>query len=339
MDPRRAQSSRTTDAPIRESQESAGAPHPRLPPAPHFAVTPAVGPAETVSSSPSSQPAPSVQRTARQILRGIAFVCAWEIKTFLLRPASYILLLAAALLAGWSFSWLVTLLSRGIDPALRPADDPISQFLGPNVFLIGACTLIIPLLSMNAIADERRRGSWELLLTTPVSSLTVVLGKFAALWCLFMTCLAPWFYYLAVLHAWNGRTKLLWNLVPWSAGAGLDFDWGPVGGGLGGLAMVGATFVATGLFCSGLCRGPASAGLLALVAMGGILVVGFVPRIMEYWSFSAEQISFCEAVSCWGHVERFSRGVIEPRIIAGHMSVCAALLWGTAWVARRVDDG
>jgi hypothetical protein len=46
-----------------------------------------------------------------------------------------------------------------------------------------------------------------------------------------------------------------------------------------------------------------------------------------------------EAISCWGHVERFGRGVIVPRIIAGHLSVCAALLWGTACVARRVDEG
>ena len=39
------------------------------------------------------------------------------------------------------FSWLVTLLSRGATVVLRHADDPIAQFLGPNVFLIGGCTL------------------------------------------------------------------------------------------------------------------------------------------------------------------------------------------------------
>jgi ABC-2 type transport system permease protein len=338
MDPRSAQPGRPTDAPIQEPEKSAGAIDPRLPPAPHFSVAPEFEPVAVISSVPSFRPAPSAPRIGQQILRGIGVVFAWEIKTFLLRPASYVLWLASALLAGWSFSWLVTLLARGTDPALRSADDPISQFLGPNVFLIGACTLLIPLLSMNAIADERRRGSWELLLTAPVSSLAVVLGKFAALWCLFMTCLAPWFYYLAVLHSWNGRMQLLWNLVPWSEGAGLAFDWGPVCGGLIGLAMAGATFVALGLLCSGLCRGPASAALLTLVAMGGVLVFGFVPRIMDYWSFSADQISFIESVSCWGHVERFSRGVIEPRIIAGHASVCAALLWGTAKVSRRLDD-
>jgi ABC-2 type transport system permease protein len=263
----------------------------------------------------------------------------WEIKTFFYRPASYVLLLAAALLGGWSFSWLVTLLARGTDPALRSADDPIVQFLGPNVFLIGGCTLLIPLLTMNAIADERRRGSWELLLTTPVSPLEVVLGKFAAIWCLFMTGVAPWFYYLAVLAGWNGRTKLLWSFVPWPDGAGMAFDWGPVWASAIGLGVVGATFVAVGLFCSSLCRGPASAALLALIGMGTILLASVVPRLLDHWGFPAEKIRLVESVSCWLHIERFSRGVVEPRIISGHVSFCAVLLWGAAGVVRRVDDG
>src|SRR5438477_529214 len=119
-----------------------------------------------------------------------------------------------------------------------------------------------------------RRASWELLLTAPVSTLEVVLGKFAALWGLFMTCLAPWLYFLAVLRCWNGRTTLVWGLVPWFDGPGLAFDPGPFWGGCIGLAVVGATFVAVGLFCSGLCRGPASAALLSLSGMGTILLVG-----------------------------------------------------------------
>src|SRR6185295_3386422 len=208
-----------------------------------------------------------------QFTQRVTAVFVWEIKTFFFRPASYLLLLAAAVSAAWSFSWLVTLLSRGLDPALRPAADPIAQFLGPNIFLIGACTLLVPLLTMNAIADERRRGTWELLITAPVSPFAVVAGKFAALWSLFLICLAPCFYYVAVLHFWNGRVATMWNFLPWPAGPGLAIDWGPVSPGPIGLAVVGATFVAVGLFCSGVSRGPATAALLTLVAMSTILAV------------------------------------------------------------------
>src|SRR5262249_21343542 len=154
----------------------------------------------------------------------------------------------------------------------------------------------------------------------------------------FMTCLVPWLYYLVVLRLWNGRTRLVWEFVPWPDGAGLEFDWGPVCGALIGLATVGATFIALGIFCSRLSRGPASAALLALFAMGSILILGFGPRILEYWNYSREQVRLLETISCWGNFERFSQGVIEPRIIAGHLSLCAALLWGTAHFSRRMDN-
>lgn len=255
-----------------------------------------------------------------QFLRGVFTIFVWEIKSFFARPASYVLLLAASLLAGWSFSWLVTLLSRGVPAALRSAADPVAQFVGPNLFLIGGCTLLVPLLTMSAIADERRRGTWELLVTAPISSLAAVLGKFAALWCLFVTCLVPWLYYLAVLRF------------------GLPFDPGPATGGMLALALVGATFVAMGLFCSGLCRGPASAAVLSLVAMGMILLVSLAPRLLIHWGYSADQVRLAEAVSCWGQIERFSRGVIEPQVVAGHVTICAVLLWLTARVARRIDQ-
>src|SRR5437016_4630522 len=74
-------------------------------------------------------------RLMKQFFHSCAVVCAWELKSFLLRPIAYVLLLAAVLLASWSFSWLVTLLSRGPVVPLRSGDDPIPQFLGPNVFL------------------------------------------------------------------------------------------------------------------------------------------------------------------------------------------------------------
>jgi ABC-2 type transport system permease protein len=265
-------------------------------------------------------------------------VFSWEIRSFFLRPVSYVLLLAAAITAGWSFSWLVTLLSRGQTTGLRPADDPTSQFLGPNLFLIGGSTLLIPLLSMNAIAEERRRSTWEQLLTAPVSPPAVVIGKFAASWCVWMMCLIPWLFYIVVLRAWNGRFTTVWGGMPWFDGPGLQFDLGSVYGGIAALALVGGTFIAVGLFCSGLCRGSVSAALLSLATMGLFLLLGLAPRVLGHWGFSADQVQLVEAVSCWGHVERFSRGVIEPRVVAGHITVASVMLWATAYTCRRIDQ-
>src|SRR6516225_9015230 len=110
---------------------------PAVPAAPYFAVRAPLVPG-TAIPLPASNPL-RVILFWKHFLHRSSIVFVWEIKSFFLRPLSYLLLLAAALLAGWSFSWLVTLLARGTDPALQSGDDPISQFLGPNVFLIGGC--------------------------------------------------------------------------------------------------------------------------------------------------------------------------------------------------------
>jgi hypothetical protein len=326
-------------APFAEGQAAAQEPRQMAHPirAPHFTVPGRRTGAESKGAIDGRLPPGGTRPAISQFLQIGWAVFTWELRSFFLRPASYLLLLAATLTAGWGFSWLVTLLSRGATIVLRHADDPIAQFLGPNVFLIGGCTLLVPFLTMNSIAEERRRATWEQLLTAPVSPLAVVLGKFAAVWSLLLISLAPWVYHVVVLRVWNGR-MIDWHGVPWFDGPGLVFDFGPVWGGCVGLAVVGGTFAAIGLFCSGLCRGPASAAILSLAAMGLVLLTALAPRVLAYWSFSPDQIALVEAVSCWGHIERFSRGMIEPCLVAGHISLCSILLWGTAVTCRRVDE-
>lgn len=277
----------------------------------------------------------------RSALHGVVVVgtvAAWELRCFFQRPSTYVMLLAAALTAGWSFSWLLTLISRGGGVGRPHADDPLVQFLGPNLFLVGLCTWLVPLLTMNLVADERRRGTWELLMTSPAARGQALVGKFLAGWIVFLVTLIPWPYFLAVLRMWNGRTQTLWGFIPWFDGAGVPFDPGPVWSGVVGLATVGSTFVAVGLFSSSLCRRPVSAALLTLLAMLGLLLLGVLPRALEFWEFPRERTAWIQGISCWGHLERFSRGTILPRVVIGHFLVTAGLLWAATRISRRLDD-
>jgi hypothetical protein len=72
--------------------------------------------------------------------------------------------------------------------------------------------------------------------------------------------------------------------------------------------------------------------------MGIIFLLGIVPRVLANWGCSTDQIRLAEIVSFWGHVDRLSRGVIEPRVIAGHLTMCAGFVWGTSRIARRMDE-
>jgi ABC-2 type transport system permease protein len=271
-------------------------------------------------------------------VRGVFDIWRWEFVSFFLRPAGWLMLLTTLFVATWSFSWLVTLLSNGTGIALRQIDDPVFQFLGPNVFLIGTCTLLVPLLTMNLIADERRRGTWETLLTAAYSPAHVVIGKFLAAWSLLVICFFPWMYDLAVLRFWNGKIRLIWSFIPWFDGSGLAFDMGPVYGAFIGLAVIGGTFVAFGVFCSAGCRSPVAAAALTFAGMLVVLVLSLVPRMLTSWHLTPEQIGLVEGLSCWGQFEKLSQGVVSPRLILAHISVSVVLLSLAAELARWRDN-
>lgn len=265
-------------------------------------------------------------------------VTLWELKSFWLRPMTYGLLLALSVVACWSFAALVTTLSRGSPlPEVRAQDDPVFRFLSFDLFLGGTGTLLVPILTMSLIAEERRRGSWETLLASAPNPAAVIVGKFIAGWCQWLICLTPWFLLAAALKFWSGETQTVAGFLPWFSGTGLDFDPGPVLGGVLGLAVIGLTFIALGLFCSGLCRQTVSAGAIGFAAMLLVLFLSVLPRLLTIWNCPPEWSRFADRFSCWGHLAQFSQGAISPQILLGHLTATILLVWGTATVARTRD--
>ena len=99
-------------------------------------------------------------------------------------------------------------------------------------------TFLVPALSMRAIADERKTGTWELLRTSPLSLVQIILAKYLALLCLVLVALLPtllYFYSIVQLGDPIGNLDQ----------AGFFGSWI-------GLIMIGAVFAAVGLFASSL---------------------------------------------------------------------------------------
>ena len=112
--------------------------------------------------------------------------------------------------------------------------------------------LIVPVVTMRLFAEERRAGTLELLLTSPVREIEIVLAKFAAGLSLPVLMLALTGSYAAVLGVYG------------------DPDWGPIYSGFLGLLLLAAALTAIGLLVSGL---TANQIVAAVVAMGiGILL-------------------------------------------------------------------
>jgi len=109
----------------------------------------------------------------------------------------------------------------------------LAQFFQNEAFLL---VLAIPLLTMGLVADERKKGTIELLLTSPVRGIEIVGGKFLGAFALLAMLLLP--------------------MVPMFAfmGAGGSWEAGVIASGLLGLLLLGAAQIALGLFVSSLCE-------------------------------------------------------------------------------------
>ena len=165
--------------------------------------------------------------------------------------------------------------------------------------------LVLPILTMRLFAEERKLRTFELLMTSPVGLNEVVLGKFLGVCLIFFGLLT------------------LTGIVPLILSAYSSFDWRPVLTGYLGLALMGALFLATGLFASTLTENQIVAaflsfGLLILVwllgALGSVLGDNPIGNTISY-------LSFIE------HYDRLVRGLVDTKDLIYYLSGTILMLF------------
>jgi ABC-2 type transport system permease protein len=164
---------------------------------------------------------------------------------------------------------------------------------------------LAPPLTMRLWADERRLGTWEILATTPVTSTSLVMGKFLASWGLLA---------LALLFT------LALPVVVNSYG---DLDFGPVVGGYLGALLLGAAFLALGLVCSSLVQDQFVALVLGW-AFGLLLLLPGLP----FWE-SLVNRGVADALRGFAFNARFesiARGLIDLRDLLFYATATAFFL-------------
>ena len=226
-------------------------------------------------------------------MRRIALICGKEIGTYLSSPMAYIVSAIFIALSGASFTTYLAQTSY--------SDTSIRGFLETGQLLI---LLFSALLTMRLISEERKLGTWELLLTAPVREYEIVLGKFFS--CLLV--LAG----MLILTLYFPLLQLIFG----------DPDTGPILTSYLGLFLLGSAAVAIGIFASSL---PPNQIVSAVVA-GGILfglwflgmVGSLIPEplgeILSYFSLSE-------------HFPGFVRGVVDTRDLVYYLSVTAVFLF------------
>ena len=163
--------------------------------------------------------------------------------------------------------------------------------------------LLMPALAMRLVAEERRRGTWEILATLPVRNSDVVAAKFAAVATTGLFLLVPTLFFALTV---NGLGRL---------------DAGPVVGGYLGAVLLTAVYAAMGVFASAVARNETVALILGLVlALFFALLDGFLVLM------PAAIVSVVEYLSLGYHYSGFARGLVDTRSVVYLLSLTVAFL-------------
>lgn len=183
--------------------------------------------------------------------------------------------------------------------------------LGPFLYLF-----LIPSLSMRMIAEEKKNGTLELLLTKPVSELTIVVAKFLAGLTLVVISLLPTLvYYWAVYRLGDPMGNI---------------DTGSVVGSYIGLVFLGAAFVAIGLFASSLTSNQIVAFIIAAL-LCAFCYLGFD---LLYQMMSGKAALALRSLGLQAHYESISRGVIDTRDVVYFLSIIVLFIMLTRMVLQ-----
>lgn len=250
-------------------------------------------------------------------MRSFRILLAHEIRMLLVSPATYIAATLFLLVMGFVFAGILETFAAAPQEG-SPAAVFFQLFWIPVFFMV-------PLLTMKSLAEERRLGTLETLLTAPVTTPQIVLAKFFAAYAL----------YLGLWAATGG----FFHILHWFAGAAQGPDLAPLIGGYLFIAVSGTLFVAVGILASALTRNQAVAGILAFVLLLALVIGTRFAATLEVLKLEhlAGLRSAVDYLQVFTHLEDFTRGVVDTRQILYHLSGASlALILGMLGVEAKL---
>jgi ABC-2 type transport system permease protein len=174
---------------------------------------------------------------------------------------------------------------------------------------VALCGLVIPLFTMRALADEKRVGTIELLITMPVKDSEVILGKYVAALAIVSLQLALVVLYPIAMFKW-----------PWHLG---ELDWGAFWVGMSGLFLLSAAGTAVGLMYSSFTDSQILSLFATILTLGGLYGIGQLSALESLQGWPGDAIAF---ISLQTRFEPFARGLLDTRAIIYFVSIAAFCL-------------
>jgi ABC-2 type transport system permease protein len=236
-------------------------------------------------------------------MRNVWIICRKELRSYFVSPVAYLLLTMFALIVGFFFwnalrYFLVAAMEsqlRGQAMPMNINEDVIRPVLS-NVSVIGL--FLIPVITMRLFAEEKRSGTIELLVTSPVTDTEVIVGKWLAAVLLYAVLLLVTAINFAFLFRYGNP------------------DWKPLAIGYLGLLLQAGGLLAIGTFISSLTRNQIIAGA---ATFGVCLLLWVLDWVSGYDSATwAKVLSYMSVIT---HFDSFSKGVIDSKDLIFYLSM------------------
>ncbi|HSF17820.1 MAG TPA: ABC transporter permease [Vicinamibacteria bacterium] len=233
-----------------------------------------------------------------------------EVQAYFASPIAYVVLAFFIFLYGYFFyDYLYLFIERGMGrggfggPEVMNLNEDLIRWLFHTTCIL--VLFLLPLVTMRSFSEEIRSGTIELLLTSPVTDGTLVLGKFLGAATLYASMLGLTLVHIGILFFFG------------------DPEWRPLVAGYLGMLLLGCSFISVGLVFSSLTRNQVIAGFLSF----GTFLFLWLIEYAESWAGSLSGL--VTYLSVTKHIEEFAKGVLDTRDVVYYLSFIALGLFLT----------
>jgi len=240
-----------------------------------------------------------------------------ELKGYFASPIAYVIIGLFAVVFGFFYyigvAYFIQQSAQMMGLQGGPSQNVNEQVIRP-LFLNASVILlfVLPMITMRTYSEEKRTGTIELLLTSPLTDVQIIMGKFLGAMALYAAMLAVTIVHIGVLFALGNP------------------EWKPVVTSYLGLLLMGGSFIAIGLLISSFTRNQ----IVAVMGTFAVVLLGWIIN----WASTLAGPTGREVLDYLGmtnHLEDFTRGIIDTKHVIYYVSLITFALFLTA---RSVDS-
>jgi ABC-2 type transport system permease protein len=250
-------------------------------------------------------------------MRNILAIAEKELRSYFASPIAYIIIGLFCVLFGFFF-WLFLRIFVAQSQQMMQfggggganINQQMIRYLFQNTTII--ILFIMPIITMRTYSEEKRSGTIELLLTAPITDLQIILGKFLGALGLYAAMLAVTMVYIAILFVFGNP------------------EWRPIAAAYLGLLLMGAGFVALGLFISSVTKNQIVAAVMTFAVFLMLWIINwFADSVGPTGRVIVGFLSITE------HLDDFTKGIIDTKHLVYYLSF---ITFGLFLTAKSVDS-